>query len=363
MKATMNRIELNKAMTDVKRAIPRTKCLPALQNIHIMIERDTVTITGTDIDNTVSRTIDAYNTVFGVCLVNYKQFAAILKNIKTPEICIEIDGEQLTINDSLSINTGDCEEYPNLPIEGKNRIANVVLTPEIIESSGIASKFVAKDMIRRTLTGVNFECDNDTVTITGTDGYRLYNETLSVPPLNGVNNNFISSVFPIAYISKHKKLDWSLAIYEDRLLFTSPGHAVSCKLIDGPFPNYKAIMPVDFEQEYTINRENLLNAVTTVLPAANKITNSTQLHFTSTNEVKVITVDTDRGISGKQVIAASIKHPYTPFRIDCSGKFMLDALTALSGETVTMKTNGIASAMVFIPETGNMTALLMPLRQ
>jgi len=363
MKATMNRIELNKAMADVKRAIPRTKYLPALQNIHIMIERDTVTITGTDIDNTVSRTIDAWGTGFGVCLVNCNQFAAILKNIKTPEICIEIDGEQLTINDSLSINTGDTERYPRLCIEGKNRVCNVVLTSDVIKAAGIASKFVAKDMTQIVLTGVNFECDNDTVTITGTDGYRLYNETLSVPPLNGVNNNFISSVFPIAYISKHKKLDWNLAIYEDRILFTSPGHAISCKLIEGLYPNYKQTIPVEFDQEYTLNREDLLNAVTTVLPAANKETNRVELHFTDHNDLKVISIDKDRGISGKQVIAASIKHPYTPFRIDCNGKFLLDILNSLPGNNMTMKTNGIASAMVFIPETGTATTLLMPLRQ
>ena len=363
MKTTIEQKELLKALNAVKTVVPRKPHLPALTNVLLDVSAGKMTITGTDMKNTAQVEVKAETTYPGTLLVHCSDFINAVRSCNG-SISLERIDDRLSVmrgpaecQNGISILCADTEVFPRYSLSGDVEVCHSLLLPGTVAKLKAATKFVAKERgTRPALPGVLVELQDGGLIITATDGHRLANFTLTQHPGRG---DFIIPVFTINQIAKHKKASWYAYFYGDRVTFSAGDIKISSRLIEGPYPNYRQVMPADLANAAIIGRKALLSAVTALLPCSNETTR--QIVFTFNSDLEISASNLDTGTKGKN----QVPHKYTgaALTIAFNGLFVKDILDTADSEEVTWRTTDAESASIIEP-VGDSSArfLLMPLR-
>ena len=362
MKTTIEQKELLKALNAVKTVVPRKPHLPALTNVLLDVNAGKMTITGTDMKNTIQVEVKAETTHPGTLLVHCSDFINAVRSCNG-SISLEQIGDRLSVmcgpaecQSGISILCADTEVFPRYSLSGDVEVCHSLLLPGAVAKLKAAVKFVAKERTRPALTGVLVELQDGGLIITATDGHRLANFTLTQHPGRG---DFIIPVFTINQIAKHKKASWYAYFYDDRVTFSAGDIKISSRLIEGPYPNYRQVMPADLANAAIIGRKALLSAVVALLPCSNEITR--RIVFTFNSDLEISASNVDKGTEGKN----QVPHKYTgaALTIAFNGLLVKDILDTIDSEKVTWRTDSAESASIIEPiDDSSARFLLMPLR-
>ncbi|MCG8605281.1 DNA polymerase III subunit beta, partial [bacterium] len=141
------------------------------------------------------------------------------------------------------------------------------------------------------------------------------------------------------------------------------GTTISSKCIEGQFPNYERVIPVDNDKRLIVNRDLMSQSVRRVAIFSNSITH--QIRFSvADNIVGIQSEDIEFGGEAKE----SFEGDYTddPLEIGYNANYMLDVLRHLDTDEVMFKLKDSVSAAVVYPSTQNenedLLMLLMPIR-
>ncbi len=187
----------------------------------------------------------------------------------------------------------DAEEFPKVPaMDGAKTLK---LSTSILQNAINKTLFATgNDELRPVMSGVFFQLSKDNITFVATDAHKLvrYRRTdakasgegaLIVPkkPLN-LLKNIMADSDEIVNINYN----------ESNILFQFANHSLICRLIDGRYPNYEAVIPVDNPNKLTISRSALLNSVRRVSIFSNKTTHQVRLKVAG-SELQISAEDLD----------------------------------------------------------------------
>ena len=374
MKLSINRKELVKALQQVKPFIS-TKAplrdIPAFQQVLLKTNVDQLTITGTNLDNSIKVMVPCVTpsdcAIDTVC-VQHKEFLASIKALTGDTVELYVTGEPQNVMSimtgsggslsGLSIPTFDIEEYPQVKFPSTSALYTAV-TPNLMSALSRAVKFTAKERIRITLTGVYLELGAESATVTATDGHRL--STVKVPMFESASSSYILQTFPIIQAAK-RKVSWNILTEPELISFSAPGIEIASKTIDGPYPDYKQVIPDNSELDKTciVERATLLTANNAILPCANKITNQGIYDF-SPSGLHMSANNLDNGMKAEQSIGGT----YTgdKLRIGLNINYLNDILNSIDSELITWALTSPTSASLIWPtENADELYLIMPLR-
>ena len=148
-----------------------------------------------------------------------------------------------------------------------------------------------------------------------------------------------------------------LAVQENHVVFGTGGVWLTSRRIDGQFPNYKQLLPEQFEHELELSRDEVLEVVRRVGLLAQR-NSPLRLRFAE-GELTVSARTQDVGEARE-----SLPAPYSaePMEIGFNADFLREGLESIESATVRVKLISPLRPAVLQGETDDYTYLIMPIR-
>ncbi len=151
--------------------------------------------------------------------------------------------------------------------------------------------------------------------------------------------------------------DVQLGVHENHVVFGADGTWLTTRRIDGQFPNYRQLLPEQFEHELPLPREEVLDVVRRVSLMAQR-NSPLRLRFAE-GELTVSAVTQDVGEARE-----SLPAPFSaePLEIGFNAEFLRDGLESVDSESITFKLISPLRPAVLEGDTADYVYLIMPIR-
>jgi DNA polymerase III subunit beta len=258
------------------------------------------------------------------------------------------------------IRTLRTEDFPPLPEPGGDQVVEMPARA-FVDTIARVSRSASRDETRPILTGILVSASGDELRMVATDSYRLsVKETKLEAPLDG---GFEANV-PARALEELGRLvrddveQIRIGVRANQVVFEVGGVALSSRLIDGQFPNYRQLLPEAYEHELTASREELLEVVRRISLMAQKNA-PLRLSF-SEGEVAISAQTPDVGEASEPL---PIPFAGEPFEIGFNPDFLTVGLESAGAEEVVLKLiSALRPGLLEAADGSGFLYLIMPIR-
>lgn len=372
MEISLSRQELLRELTATQSVVERRTTIPILSNFLVEADEDRLTITATDLDQSIRTSCAAKVKKPGSCTIPARKLYDYVKLLPEGDVSIK-----LLDNHWVQIRSG----RSNTKMVGMAR-ANFPQVPEFPSSGAISipaaslKNLIAKTIFaisneesRYTLNGALLILKAESIAMVATDGHRL-----SHIEKTGENFPSISAekkiLVPRKALSELQSLlantdaeSIEFADDENTLFFRLGPRVLTSRRLNGQFPNYEAVLPRDNNKFVIVRSEDLSRSIQLTSQFADERSGAIKLRIEQ-NELKISASSTDSGESED-----TIETPYNfdPIVVGFNSVYLLDFLKAIgnTGE-VRLEFKDAQSAGQMRPEDGKedfkYRYIIMPMR-
>ena len=336
--------ELQKALNTVSGVISSSQSRPILENYLFEIEENNLKITASDGETTLVTSLEVKSDDTGKFAVPAKIFQEFVKTYGEQPLTLSVkdseDGngsllEILDEKDNFAVALDNAEDYPELP--EFDAAQSVKISAGVLSEALTNTLFAtSNDSLRPVMTGVLFQFKEDETNFVSTDSHRLvvYKRTDLINP---EPIEFIMPKKPLAIfknILANSNDDVTIEFNENMAKFTFGNNTWICRLIDGKYPNYTAVIPKENPNVLTINRNLLLSSIRRASIMSNKSTNQVRFKL-SGNILHLHAEDTE--YANKADMQIPCDYNGEDINIGFSSKFLTEMLSELGSDDITMK--------------------------
>ena len=364
--------ELQKALNTVSGVISSSQSRPILENYLFEIEENNLKITASDGETTLVTSLEVKSDDTGKFAVPAKIFQEFVKTYGEQPLTLSVkdseDGngsllEILDEKDNFAVALDNAEDYPELP--EFDAAQSVKISAGVLSEALTNTLFAtSNDSLRPVMTGVLFQFKEDETNFVSTDSHRLvvYKRTDLINP---EPIEFIMPKKPLAIfknILANSNDDVTIEFNENMAKFTFGNNIWICRLIDGKYPNYTAVIPKENPNVLTINRNLLLSSIRRASIMSNKSTNQVRFKL-SGNILHLHAEDTE--YANKADMQIPCDYNGEDINIGFSSKFLTEMLSVLGSDDITMKMSqpnrpGIIEPVDGLEAEENILMLSMP---
>ena len=364
MKFVCDGMILADAAFTVSKACASKTITPILECIKLSAVNDGLTLTAYDGEISIEKKILAEVLEEGEVCVNGKTFADFVGKISSFEVVAESENKCLLIRyaDSESyIQARSAMDFPrfgNRTTEGKNSF-----TIKESDFKNLISKTIfccATDESRPILKGCLLEAKNGELTATALDGFRMAYSKCEAGEGSG-EMKLVCPARTLTEISRMLDNENDLKVYADRnLLYVSVKDTViTSRLYAGEFVKKENIFPQAFTTTIRVKRAELMESVERAAVLIRGDKNNLIVFEIKLGKI-TITANSDMG-KVEEIVKADLEGK--ELRIAMNGKYLLDALKALSDENVELSFNTPVSPFTLKNEMGGRNEyLILPVK-
>jgi DNA polymerase-3 subunit beta len=361
VKFRCDRDALSEALQTVQRGVSSRPGIPALTGVLMeAASAGSLTMTTTDLEVSARLAIDVQVGEEGVALVPARLLADTVKSLSDAPVEFEADQAQARIRCAAyegALRLLPAEDFPALQPPSGTRI--VVEAARFSEAVAQVGRAASRDEARPVLTGVLVEVSREGVTFVATDSYRL-----AVRDLVATAAGEAKSIVPERALSEAgraaqalEKGEIELFVDESQVSFQAGPLTLTSRLIEGEFPNYRQLLPEQYESRLTVSRQQLLEAVRRVGLLA-RDTSPIRLEFNALG-VKLSSSSPDLG---QAVEAVEARYEGEDITAAFNPHYLADGLSAATGESVRLEVRDGLKPGIVRGESDEFTYLVMPVR-
>jgi DNA polymerase-3 subunit beta len=368
MKFIVSSTVLLKNLQLISGVINPSNTLPILDDFLFELEGKTLRITASDLETTMSVSVDLDMAEDpGVVTIPAKLLLDTLKTFAEQPLTVTIDNETV----GIEISAGDgkfkltghkSDEFPATPVI--EDATTVKVNAEVLRSAFNKTLFATgNDELRPVMSGVFCELSPEDLTFVATDAHKLVRYKRKDASAGAVAS-FILPKKPLNQLKNVLPDDTEVVIEYDQTnaFFSYDKVSLICRLIDGKYPNYDAVIPKDNPNLLTIERSPFINSIRRVALYANQSTNQVRLKI-SGKELTLSAEDIDYANEAKERLTCSYEGE--DMEIGFNSKFLMDMLTNLDSTNVKLELSAPNRAGILIPvdpenEDEDILMLVMP---
>jgi len=333
------------------------------------VDRNRLVIIATDLENTLESPIDLEEdsgTEFEVCLQS-KLLTNILKSIPAQPIVFEQNEvmEIKTHSGKFEIPYFETAEFPVLP-EVDSSASFKILSGSLMNAISKTLFATAHDELRPILCGVFFELSPSVINFVATDAHRLAMYTITDIDCD-FTDNFVVPKKPLSVLKSmltYVEGEVLISYNKINVVFQTDEFILTCRLPEGNFPNYKAVIPKKNDKKMVIDRLHLKSSVDRVSICSDRQTHQVVLSITS-EKVKVESQDLDFSKRGEDSLACVFNEP--EFRIGFNAKLFVQMLEVIESNDITIEMSepirgAIITPVESITPDQSMKMLIMPVQ-
>lgn len=372
MKFIVSSGDLQKALQTVSGVISSSQSRPILENYLFELSENTLKITASDGETTLVTSLEVKSDEQGKIAVPARIFQDFVKTYGEQPLTLSVkkneEGEGFVLEildekDSFAVALDDADDYPDLP---EFNAAQSITIPSGVLSEALVNTLFAtsNDSLRPVMTGVLFQFKEEETNFVSTDSHRLvvYKRTdlKSEEPMEFIMPKKPLTIFKNILSDANEEV--AIEFSENMAKFTFGNHIWICRLIDGKYPNYSAVIPKESPNLLTINRNLLLSSIRRASIMSNKSTN--QIRFKLSGNILHLHAE-DTEFANKADMQIPCDYNGEDINIGFSSKFLSEMLGILSSEDVILRMSqpnrpGILEPVDGLEENENILMLSMP---
>jgi DNA polymerase-3 subunit beta len=367
MKFIVSSTYLLKQLQVLGGVINSSNTLPILDNFLFELKDSKLTVSASDLETTMSSTLDVESDEDGSIALPARLLLDTLKTFPEQPLTFVVE-ENNTVE--ISSNHGkyalayaDGNEFPK-SVELDNP-STTTISGDILATAISKTIFAAgNDDLRPVMSGVFFQFSTEGLTFVATDAHKLVKYTREDVQADQVAE-FIMPKKPLNLLKGIlAATDDAVTIeYNDsNAKFTFENTILVCRLIDGKYPNYEAVIPKENPNKLTIDRTQFLNSVRRVSIFSNKTTHQIRLKIAGA-ELNISAEDID--YSNKAEERLTCDYQGDDMQIGFNSRFLTEMLNNLNADNVQLEMSLPNRAGILTPIDGldngeHVTMLVMP---
>ena len=303
------------------------------------------------------------------CIPN-RIIQAAVKELPEQPLTFEVSSPDNSVkviyqNGSYRVAGQNADDYPNLqPIE--NDVTEISIPASTLASNIQRTMFAtANDELRMVMNGLYFDLREDSLNIVASDGHKMVrNMIFSCKTTNP--SSFILPKKPAGLLRSvldlNDETEITIRFNSNNAEITFPDGILSCRLIEGRYPNYSSVIPTDNPNVVNIDRKGMMSALRRVLPFASESTQLVKLRL-SPNNLELSSEDLDFATAAHEDLVCDYNG--AQMSIGFKGSAIFDILNNLSSDNVTIELGDPSRAGVIRPaeqpENEDILMLIMPM--
>jgi len=339
----INKRNLLKCLGKIQGITEKNPILPMTSNVLIEAKKKEVSISATNFEVGIVLKLEANVVKEGKVVIDAKKSYEIIKEMPEGIICITTEGSEwvkISYNDSVVFNIVGLleEEFPAIEIEDKIKLFNIDAKKihKMIKKTVYAT---SDDKTRDTLRGILVERKKGGIRMVATDGHRL---SMSDMEFRDDEGKIIqkSVIIPKKGAREIKRLieeqegkKVGVGLGERSIVIKAKDEMMVVRLIEGEFPNYKKVIPIDNKNRMTIKKESLMESIRRVLLVAEEETRTIKFAV----EKEWLTMTSRREGTGDVKESLRVDYQGENMDIGLNGRYIIDAIDVIDGEEVTME--------------------------
>jgi DNA polymerase-3 subunit beta len=362
LRITVSKDELVSALGVVSRAVSARTSVQILSGILLEAQGNELRLAATDMELSLRANVPAQIEGDGAIVLPGKTFVDIARLLPADEVAIEHKPAESVVHvtsgsASYTLHTYNPEDFPRLPELDAVQTFSVD-RESLLETISRVARAASRDESRPVLTGVLVSFTGGKLVMAATDSYRLaVKETEldgSAPELEAIVPS--RALQELARIANHGDTV-EVGVHENQVLFSTDGAWLTTRRIDGQFPNYRQLLPEQFEHELTLPRTEILEVVRRASVMIQRAT-PLQLRFAE-GELTVIARTHEVGESQESM---PVGFSGETLEIGFNADFLRDGLESMDGDDVRFKLISPLRPAVLQGESDDFTYLVMPIR-
>lgn len=364
MKFSINKSELQNAISIVLKGVSTRSTLPVLSGILIEAVGDKIILQATDLELSIQYSAAALVEESGKSVLPGKLFSDIVKNLPDASVHVEAQDERAFITcdtSSFSLKALNYEDFPGFPsVDVHQRIE----IPFAQFSSMVkrVSRVVSKDASRAILTGVLVTLEAGRLRMVATDSYRLAVTEASMPDATAdefqavIAGSFLSE---IASLPKTES-PVTIALADNQILVTCEDTVFINRRIEGNFPNYKQLIPESYATRALIDVDRLVAGVKRASLLGSS-TSPVKLDLNMASQTVQLSAASQDVGSAQETLPCEIEGEDVEIAFNYA--YVLEGLSSVAGDKVYLEVQSSLKPGIFravAPE--NYLYLVMPVR-
>ena len=367
MRFIVNSTALLKEIQKLNGVISSNNTLPILDNFLFEIKDNKMSIIASDLETTIISCIDIESDSDGKITIPSRILTDTLKTFSNQPLTFIIDFSNFSIEMSSELGNyklagQNADGFPKTPsVESSNL---TVIKGDILNNAINKTIFASgNDELRPVMSGVFCELSSEKTTFVATDAHKLVKHS-NTNVKSEKSASFILPRKPLTILKNNinKEAEIRLEYNDTNALFSFSNMTIICRLIDGKYPNYEAVIPKENPNKLTIETAKLLSSIKRVSIYANKTTHQIRLKVAG-SELQITSEDLDFANQAEERL--SCKYEGDDMEIGFNSKFVIDMLNNIGAQNVSIEMSAPNRAGIILPLDGleegeNTLMLVMP---
>lgn len=362
MKFRCERDALVEALSTVGRATAgRSGALPVLAGVRAEVNGSVLTLLGTDLELTIRESVEVAGEADGAAVLPARLATDVVRSLADGAVSVVVTDDGVGIaagRSEFSLRTIPAEDFPR-PTEPDGQAVTLPAKEFALALKQVVPA-ASTDDSRPVLTGVLLAAEGTGVRLVATDSYRLALRDL---PGTQVLAEGQAVLLPSRALAEVARLvtnadEVVLRLGARDASFEIGRVHVTTRVIEGDFPNYRALIPASHPNRLTVNRAEFLEAVRRVRLLARE---STPLRLVMKPDgLDLLAVTQDVGEAHESIDAS---YEGSELTVAFNPEYLLDGLEVTQSDEVVLHTLDARNpAVVRGGDNDDFLYLLMPVR-
>jgi len=371
MKLSIERGTLLKALAQAQSVVERRNTIPILANVLIEAEGNQASLRATDLDIEVVDRVSAVVERAGATTVSAVMLHEIVR--KLPDgalvhLVADASAGRLTVTagrSTFNLATLPKEDFPVMATSeySSNFSAKAPVLRRLFDKAKFA---ISTEETRYYLNGVYMHTakgeDGPVLRCVATDGHRL--ARIDAPLPSGADA-MPGVIVPRKTVAELRKLlddddaEIAVSVSETKVRFATPGVVLTSKVIDGTFPDYSRVIPVNNTKRLEVDASEFAKAVDRVATVSSERSRAVKL--TLDEDRLILSVNSpDSGAAEEELAVA---YADEPLEIGFNAKYLLEIAAQVDRENAVFLFNS-AGDPTLMREGNDASAIyvVMPMR-
>ncbi len=374
MKFNVNSDEMGKSIQGLAKMVSGKSSLAILDHFLFVVDDNKLHVTASDGENMMRTTMDIdvlsmpdkeddrkfciHNTV--IC--------DFLKNIPSQPITFDVDMENSEtkisyMNGHIQFPCTSGNEYPSICFM-KDEYESVSLPSDtILEDITRTSPFTGQDTLRPVMNAICFNFLSEGLDVVSSNGGVLVKIT-HTSIRTEKEAKFLLPPKPVTmlkyFLSKEEK-DVSIRFTDNAAVFECDNWQLTCRLVEGRYPNYNSVIPQNSNIEVTVDKKQLQESIRRMLPMGNQSMKTVKFETAGT-VLTVSSEDVDFNKSAKEDVTCETSG--NGITIGVNGEVINTMLSQIHSDVAKLRMTEYSRPIIIVPdadkENETFMGLVMP---
>ncbi|MEW6119002.1 MAG: DNA polymerase III subunit beta [Pseudomonadota bacterium] len=353
------------ALSAVVGVVERRHTLPILSNLLLEKKDGKLTLLATDLELQISTRLDANGGEdFAITIAARKLFDIVRALPDAASVKLDSKDSQVVVSAGKSrftLQTLPAADFPR--VETGAGLGEAIRLPQktLKRLLQLVQFAMASQDIRYYLNGMLLVLDGTTLRVVATDGHRLsYAETALE---NGSETREViiprKTVLELAKLLDDSDDVVELRIGTNQVTITLPGTELVTKVVDGKFPDYQRVIPVNQPRQLKASRQNVMQALQRASILSNEKFRGVRLVM-SDNTLGIVCNNNEQEEAADEI---EVEYKGDPLDVGFNVTYLLDGLGAVGASEITLSLGDANSSMLLTSEgEPGFKYVVMPMR-